>query len=330
MDVETRLQQIAEKFGRDLDDVQEAYEATLDDIASQGRMNGNQELLQKTALHVVTGDITREESIGGGEMVELIAIGAALKYWNLRDENGDVVKKDGQNVKKEVVNANALIKDGEDFRLAALILDETNGVDIGKVMEQFKPFNVLKGKVRKNKSEKYPGYIINSVQDTEFEEVEEGGLADMSVEERHAAVLDTVDTASFATILDDLSMTENTQAGEFPVEFGIDVKVINGRIADYYYNDEKELYNYTIVDSEITEPDDLEGTIFSDENKRTNGLTCWTDQSKMEYGVGTMGDFYHYGTTGNRTVDAGTPTGYRGTRGSRKRYVRKDCIDGRV
>lgn len=294
--VEERLDELAERKNRDADVVYEAFEEELTGI-QDGPADFPEELAQKNAYRKVKSKIIRKDSVGGGETVYAIAIGnSGVMPWPVRDDNGN---RTGD--RKDVIVGHAVVKP-ENGRpgLSVLICDETNGVDLPVVRRLFRPGKVVSGVFRVDESETLSdGYVCWSFEDTEVEEADPADIDGIpeDVDERMNIVNQLTDTVTLAELANEgreyFSAYDVTEDGMQSKEWGIDIKrVPMATVVTTFANEEEGYGFYTILDDSVIDEEELEGTALDGDNQSTAGLSLRADPYMMEYGNGTIGDFF--------------------------------------
>lgn len=294
-ELDERLKGLSEEYRQDEDVIVEMYEEALEEVEERTLVDISDEEKQDYAFSLVRSDLIEKSSFGGGEEIDVLAIGHdTIQQWvDADDPNYDPNASRDENPKKDVLLANGILETDDGLGLASFILDETDGVDLGHAMELFSPLTAFRGVFSYSESENLQrGYIANSTADTEFHLEEAQNIPD-SKEERLDIVHKFIDEVSLANVLEGLTITSSWEGGESPADFGIDIKRVEGNVVDYYVSEEDDTSSvYTILDSSVASGSELEGTPVDGENQRTTGLTCWTPTEFMEYGNGSRCEFY--------------------------------------
>lgn len=294
-ELDERLKVLSEEYKTDEAAVVEMFEEALDEVEERTLVDLSDEKKQDYAISLVRSDLVESTAYGGGEEVDVLAIGHdSITQWVDKDDpRYDESKSRDENPKKDVLLANGVIETEDGLGQAVFIIDETDEVDLGKAAEAFSPLTAFRGVFSISESENLQrGYVVNSTSDTDFEVEEAENIPD-SKQERLEVLHKFVDEVTLTNVLEGLSLTSTWDGGESPADFGIDIKRIEGNVVDYYVSDDEGKSSvYTILDSSVASGSELEGSPVDGENQRTTGLTCWTPTEYMEYGNGSRCEFY--------------------------------------
>ncbi len=300
------LNGIAESKGKDEEYVIEKFKENYEEAEEQTNYSG--ERLESFAVRITRSDITSEARIPANEVL-IKTIGMSRIFnWDQRDENGNV-KRDGSGepLTKDVLVAFGLVdqnpnEDKGREQVATVFFDETDDVSLTEAQEAFSEMgNLVTGEfsVSDGDLEKYLN--VNTVESTDFD-VEEPDDREEVLSDIRGAIQET----TIEDIADNLSATErNSQTGEeFAVGFGVDMRVLEGDIVDAFARDngDSRFGIYTVRDETMFDDEDIIGSDVQptlDDENQTPGLTCWVDPDQMEYGSGSVCEFYGSVTQGD-------------------------------
>lgn len=289
--VQEELEAIAEKYDVGVDDLSAQFERYREETESN-MVFPDEEKVSGIALRRIEAEYLSETRLqGGGEWVEVLAYGHdRIRRWG---ENNDDVEE------RDVLIANGVVipEDGPIGR-GVFIMDELHEVDLGNAKERFHTLNTFSGVFRVAESDNVTdGYVLNSTTDTEFEDETEDLPED--IVDKRELLHKFSEKVELGTITEGLSMGEMVNGVQRAVDFGIDLKWVDGYVVDAYKEDDGSFAVYTVHDDSHGGEEELEGTALDDEGGRTIGLTCWSPNEFMEYGIGSSCEFYGVVTENN-------------------------------
>lgn len=294
VEAEEKLKSLTEEFRVEESDILEMYELALEEVEERALVELPEEQKREYAFSIVRSDLIESSARGGGEEVDVLAIGHdTIQQWVDQDDpDYDPNKDRDENPQKDVLLANGILETDDGLGVGIFILDETDGVDLGKAKEAFSPLSAFRGTFSYSESENLQrGYVANSTADTEFFIEEAENIPD-DRQERLGIIHKFVDEVSLTNILEGLSLTTEGNAGQqWAADFGIDIKRIEASVVDYYVS-EDDTSSYTLLDDSVASGSELQGTPVASDRQRTTGLTAWTPTEFMEYGNGSRCEFY--------------------------------------
>lgn len=280
-DVNTKLEQIAEEQDEDLEWVKSEYQNKLELTKEQASDIVGDDEIESLAIRRLKSSFVEEERVGGGgDQIEILSIGhRGEQKWS----NNDGGKK------RVVISYGVINPEQGPPGIAVFINDETTGVDLGEVKNNFKPLNTMVGWYRVNESENLSNvYMCNSTDKTRLEQKDVDGIPD-DMAERRELLHKLSDKAEIANIPNHVSMTNDSG---YPVDFGADLKLVKGSVKNRYVNQEKGFGTMKIMDPSVVGHDDLDGLGVMGDSDRVPGLTVWCNPEEMKYGVDSELEIY--------------------------------------
>lgn len=298
--LKTELVSIAKRFEMEPEDVVEIYKQKLQSVKDNYAipLPEDEEAAQAVKLTqaaLVTQRATANVTVGGGEMLEVLAVGYSEGRWRKKDSEGNFIKDaNGDFERKPVLYGNAIVfKDGTESR-ATIIIDSEDGHDMAEAQRAFETLNSFKGMFSVSESEGLPNaYKAFSTGDTEFDEDSEH-FGEMDMATRMATISKYTDDVNLLNIMESMSSTTVADNGNtYLTDFGIDVKCIKGTVLSAYKSKDNDRGNYVVIDDSIIDPEEeLSGTPLLGERSTVPGLTIWCDKSRVKYGKGSLCNFY--------------------------------------
>ena len=280
-DVDSKLEQIAEEQDKDVEWVRTKYEEKLEETKDQAASIVAEEEIQGLALRRLNSSFVEQERVGGGgDRTEILAIGHTGEQKWSNDDGG----------KKRIVKSYGIINPEQGPPgIAVFINDETTGVDLGEVRNNFQPLNTMVGWYRVSQSDNLSNvYMCNSTDKTRLEQQNVEGIPD-DRGDRRQLLHKLADKVEIANIPNQVSMTN--EAG-YPVDFGADLKMVSGSVKNRYVNQEKNFGTMKIMDASVVGHEDLDGIGVMGDNDRVPGLTVWCNPEEMKYGVDSELEIY--------------------------------------
>lgn len=279
---ETReeLESLAEDFEVEFEVIEAKYEENLEEV--QSSTSGlSDEKMESIALR-----FTRSSEVADNRMpteeIEVLTIGhGGIRNWNKYDDNGNVVGE------HDVLVAYGLVEKEEQPHVSVILFDEEDDIEIPFVYDVFSEMgNIVTGEFSVSESDIERHLVLNSSSATEIS-VQEPPNRDAMVSE----IRNVIPEFKIENIADNMSATEVSDNGdEYPVDFGVDLKMIEADIYDAYKSSDFGIY--TLRDETVFDDEDIADSPIYDEESRTPGLTCWTDPEMMEYGNGSVCEFF--------------------------------------
>lgn len=277
-EIQQRLQQAVENAEQDIDWAWDKYREELEEVKSRASDALSEDQIQEHAIRCVRSDVVQGSRSTGGnvEAVDIVAIGhSGVQRWS-----------DGDGGKKDVLIAHGIVQpEDKPRKQGVFLIDETNGADPQSLKSKFTTGAALSGYFSVDESDSMANvYRLNWRDESKLEEVPE---AEQPSDEDVQQMIRTyvTDEAQINNIANHLSLTNENG---YTVEFGADMKRINGTIVDYY--DGENAKNYTILDDSVVDPESLGDNVVS-ENARTPGLTAWVNEEEFQYGVNSQCEF---------------------------------------
>ena len=287
------LEEIAEKKNKDIDTVVEKFKANYEEAEEQ--TNYGEDRLEKFALRITRSDVVSESRIPSNEVLIKTIGHNGFQNWNEYNDNGDVVGDKDVLIAYGLVDQNPNEETGRE-QVAAIIFDETDDVDLASAAEAFEEMgNEVVAEFNVGEADLNQYLMLNSVESTDLDVTEPD---DETREEYLSDIRDEVQETTIENIADNLSAVERQEDGsEWPADFGVDMRVIEGDIVDSFKRDngESRFGIYTIRDETMFDEEDIVGSVVHDsdaDDQQTPGLTAWCDPDMMEYGSGSVCEFY--------------------------------------
>lgn len=286
-DIQDDLDELADKHGKDYDDLEALYEKKLERIKETDVIGIEEDDYPEKALATVRSNLqrgSRAGSIGPSGDVEEIPIAAVGNVGRMAWSNGDVVIAHGIVAPPDTDDENRLPGVG------IIIMDEDSGVDLTEARKMFRFGNHVRGwftvdKLTDSFQERDREYYVlgapeeSKIQEADFDSLPSGEEFVQFVNENYIQEEVTLDT-----LADNLS-----EEGE---EFGsqwLDLRRFEGQVLDSYRDDEKDFGNYVLTDETYAsqeEMEDVDELVDADdiENGRTLGLNVWMAPEHVVYG----------------------------------------------
>lgn len=288
-----------EMFG--IEDISEDFQQVLDDVPEEefdkAVKMGVADSREGFALKKLKGNISSEQSAGGSGGKEIAAI--MLGHSGIRKWSGDTGPRE------VLLGHGVVFPDDEPAGKATFVFDSTDGLDLDWLKSEVcNPFTDILGEFTISASDTVTnGYMINSTSDMS---VQVGNVDSLPDDEfgRRDYVLKSIDTVELCDLgsRGSLSATEyytsNGEERQVPADFGLDIKCIpSASITDSYADvadSGREWGVYTLMDDTVVQDDLHEMGVNgdADDGSRRNGFTAWCDVDKMEYGQGSICEFY--------------------------------------
>lgn len=298
-EVSQQMEAFAQKRGADIGAVQEAVEDELEGIPE----NFEEQRRWNFALKRAKQSYVAEDSLGGGgDQATIITIGhGRVSRWQDKQHDDYQEGMNPDNApRKDVLIANGVARNESDgsASLATILLDSTNGINLGRAMDLFQePLNVIEGNFNFSDPQvSSEGQVLFSVAGTELTEAENPPEMAQRKKWVHRFV-DEVDIASIASAPKaTLSLSDSNGAADF----GLDIKRIpEAYVVDYYINNEDDWGVYTVLDDSIVDESELDDTQLVGDNQQVSGLSCWSQPNLMEYDERSICDVYGVVQEGN-------------------------------
>lgn len=287
-EIENSLEDLIDGSPHDMEWAREEYEEAIEQVEERAMEDLDEEQKQDFALGMVESEAIYQDRLSrqGGEKMELeiLAIGQAGIIENWGQENETVVYSYG-------FVYGPLGDDGKEKAASAVFINkEEVGQDLHEVKSKFHTLNTMKATYSVSESDDLSGvYECWPVPETELQEQELDSLpADR--DEKNEILRQAITEATLATLHEDLT-ARDPESG-FTHSYGADLRRIEGKIVDWYIDEEGGWGRYTIMDDSVTE-DDIVGTDIVSDDANIPGLTVWADPDfHMEYGRKSRCDFY--------------------------------------
>ncbi len=274
------LEKLAEDNDVEFDVVREKFREKFDELENKVVGSATDEQLERLALRATrTAQLARSRVPTNG--VEMLTIGGSVRNWS----SGDTF------VGKALVDLNPNEDTGRNF-LSTIIIDGSE-VNLGKVVDAFDNVgNIVVGEFSVSEAHTDKFRLLNSSEDTELNVTKPENREPM-IEEIRSAVPET----NIRDITNNMSQTERTDNGDiYPASFGVDIRRMTVDIYDGYKNSAEGNGTYTVRDDTVfDEADIVDSPVFDQESAGDNatpGMTCWTDPSLMEYGIGSIVEMF--------------------------------------
>lgn len=277
VDIEDKLEELAEGTGHDVDYIQAEYDEAYAEVAERVPDHYEEEKVENLALGQVRGGISANTSVPrDSEQTKIVTLGSR-GFIQMGDDDEDVLVTYG---------AVDPADDSKPRQLGVILNEESTGADLYEIEGTFEPFNTIEAEYDVDQANDMNNtYVLHATSDTEPEVLD----TDMSEEDTRQYVNNNFfeDQASLAEIGSHIS-----QGGRdgWPDLFGADLKRITGTVVDWFVSEDGETGGYVVQDDSIIDPNDYPDEVVGD--KRVPGITCWTDPEIMEYGESSVCDFY--------------------------------------
>jgi hypothetical protein len=277
-DTANKIESIAERQEIDVESVQETFKEKYEETDEKSVMVEDSEI-EEIALRRTRAEYNTQNRIPT-DAVEMLTIGGSVR--NLND--GDIF------VGKALVDVDP---NGNGRNFLSTVFVDPEHLNLSHVQDAFNSVgNIIVGDfgVFEAFSDKFR--VLRSSEDTEIDVTFPDDRLPM-VED----IRDAVPEASIETITEDASATQRSDDGElYPANFGVDIRRMKVDIYGGYKNPEDGYGVYTVVDGTVFDEEDIvESPVFDAEEAGENatpGLTCWTNPSMMEYGIGSHVEIY--------------------------------------
>lgn len=252
------------------------------------------------AVGMIQSAMTRDERIGGGgEETELkiLAVGASRR---------GIVENWGRN-NATVTYTYGIVRGpiGENDKMGtgkAVFINMDDHLDLHEVREKFHARNTLEATYEVSESNDLNGiYRCFSCDATELVETDFDDLPS-DPDEKNDMLRQIFPDVPLAEVHENLSKFDPNSDGNWPYEFGADIKRFRGRVVDYYINDERSWGRYTLMDDSVTEDDIEPGEVtlptgdaghITGEQQNIPGFTVHCDPTlHMNYGRDSVLDVY--------------------------------------
>lgn len=284
---ENRLAEIVSGKEKDLEWAKSTFDKKLADLKDRvdGDASGMEDQLSTHAVRMVKSELNTSQRTGGSvDEVNVVAIGhAGVQQWS-----------DGDGGKKDVVISYGVVNYGDNpMGIGVFINDETTGVDLQEVMDKFQTLNKLTCYYDASGFDDLPNtYMLDSTGQTKIEVKDESEAA--SKEDRRNLLQQHTGEAELTNIKQHLSAMD-TDTG-YTVGFGADIKRLNATVVDAYVGDGFNVY--TVLDDSVIDPEELDDDV-RDDKSQTPGLTAWSPDDFMQYGVNSQVELYGSIETGD-------------------------------
>lgn len=282
-DTTEQLEEFAEKNELDFSEVMEQFEQNYEDVQEKAT-NVGEDYLETLALRTTrTQELAKFRNVEG---VEMATIGGSVREWG-----------DGGNA-RDVFVGKALVdvepnEPGRDF-LSTVIFDSDDGVNMGQVNEAFSEVgNIVTGEFSVSEGFTDTFRVLNSDEDTEINVIEPDDRTEVLNDIR-----DMVTETDIAHITENMSAEErDDESGDmYPANFGVDIRRITVDIYDGYKNPARGFGMYTVRDDTVFDEEDIVASpVFDSEDANENatpGMTCFMDSVDMEFGSGSVVEFF--------------------------------------
>lgn len=273
-----KLEEFAEENELEYDDVVEQFKENYENVKEKAT-NVDGDYLETLALRTTrTQELAQfQQNVEG---VEMLTIGGDIRNWS----NGDTF------VGKALVDAEPN-EPGRPY-ISTIIIDEGD-VNLGEVMEAFDEVgNIVTGEFSVQEAHNDEFRVLNSGEDTDLNVTRPDERGDIIGDIR-----EYVPETDIENVAGNLSQVERNDDGNvYPASFGVDIRRMTVDIYDGYRNPSEGNGTYTVRDDTVFDEDDIvESPVFDADNAGDNatpGLTCWIDPGKMEYGSGSVVEFF--------------------------------------
>lgn len=276
-DTANELEKIAEDTETELESVQETFKEAYENVESNSAVD-DEDMFEELAIRTTRTSILSESRIPSDE-VEMLTIGGSIRNWS----NGDSFV------------GKALVDQGDDSpEMIGTVIVSEEDANLGKVQEAFSEVgNIVQAEFSVSESDVPKHLVLNSVDATEvdFQKPDDRGPLVSDIR-------DAIPTVTIEDITDDLSSVQRDEdtGNLYPTDFGVDIRHIRADIYDGYKNPEEGNGTYTLRDDTVFDEDDIvESDVYDAENANENatpGLTAWADPHVMDYGSGSVCDFF--------------------------------------
>lgn len=292
-DTANELERIAEENDVELDELQQNFQTNYEEVEEKSNLPENR--LETIALRVTRTDLLADNRVPT-EAIQMLTIGGDIRNWS----SGDTF------VGRALVDQNPEEDQGRKM-ISSVIISEDD-VSLSDVQDAFSQVgNIVSGEFSVSDADLDGHLMVNSSEDSELDVTVPG---DETREELVAEIRDEVPEFTIENISDNLSATEIVEDDdtgerfERAIDFGVDIRRIEADIYDSYKNPDEGNGNYTIRDETVFDEEDVVASDVHDDDAetRTPGLTAWTDPSLMEYGTGTVAEFFGTVTTDDKGI----------------------------
>ena len=271
-----QLEQLAENKDIDFDEIREKYKEKYEEV--EERAEGvDEDTIEHLALRQL-----RTENLASSRVptdhVEMAVIGGDVADTS----NGDMFF--GSALLDENPN-----EDGGRKKLASVtIFDDDMAHRMYEAFDQVA--NVLTGNFAVSEGDLEGHVEVSDSDDTDFEVIRPDDRSEIYEEIR-----EYVPETSIASISEDLTAQTRDEDGDvYPVSS--DIRRIEADVYDGYKNPDSGTGIYTLRDNTVFDDEDVaESDVFDPENANDNatpGLTCFFDPNKMEWGTGSVVEFF--------------------------------------
>lgn len=277
VNIEDKLEQMAEGTHKDYEELQSDYEEKLEEVEERVPDSMDDDQKANLALGQVRADISEQRAIPrNAEETRIVSLGRR-GYINMGDDDEEVLITYG------VVDP---ADEDKPRRPGVVLSEESSGADLHGIYDAFEPFNTLTADFDVEEGQQVSNvYILHATEDTNPEVLD----TEMTIEDKRDWVNENFfeDPVELAEVGSHIS-----QGGRdgYPDMFGADIKRLRGTVVDWFVSQDGETGGYVVQDDSIIDPNDYPDKIVGD--KRVPGMTCWTDPEIMEYGDSSVCDFY--------------------------------------
>lgn len=275
-----QLESLAEEFEVSYEQMESVFQDNLEEVNTKSA-SLSEAKKEELALRFTRASEVSERR-NPTEEVEILTIGhGGIRQWNNYDENGNVVGE------HDVLIGFGLIEQDDTPHVSAVILDEEDGVEIPFAYDAFSEMgNIVTGEFSVGESDLDRHLVANSSSSTEISVQEPPNREGMVSEIRNS-----IPEFNIENIAENMSATTVEDDGsEYPTDFGVDLKMIEADVYDAYKSSDFGIY--TLRDETVFDDEDVADSPIYDEESRTPGLTCWIDPEMMEYGNGSVCEFF--------------------------------------
>lgn len=307
-DVTEELEQIAEEYDRDFDEVRSIYEDKLAHIQNADVIGIDESDFPRHALATVKSNMQSSKRTGGivsgdAEEVPILALGLILVTQNWGQNNDHVAVGVGVAAPPDTDSENRLPG------LTAFIMNESDGMDIGKARRIFQWGNHVRGWFAIEKLEEAFGgrdreyYVAGSTDRSKIEEASFDGSLPTEPDAIRQFVNENYVKEDFTLA----TMADNISVDDDDLEFGanwLDLRRIEGQVVDSFRrlpedcdDDQNPFGKYVLTDDTVESYEDLkERRDLRDEddidNDRTPGLQCFVPPEAVKWGEDSTVEIY--------------------------------------
>lgn len=302
---EDRLRKAAEKDDESFETYKQAVQDRFQELKEEedwAEHMGDSEVMTTAVMDITSDDYSEFRGSAESHELPILSIGhQGIQTWQRDTPN-----------ERRVLIAHGITLDPSQSEEgspppigpASFIIEESDVPDIYAVRDCFEPMNSLRGTFSITDSDVSGAYVCNS-QEGETD-VEKAEIEDIPTEPKKIRQIfhQHMEEVELRNIADNLSQYEVNDDGSrgFTTDYGVDMKWMEGKVIDKYIRRESDCEPgenpfavYTLLDTQIVDESELEGTKVLDEDGpegRTLGLSAFIDTSMADFAEGSLGEFY--------------------------------------